>query len=321
MSGVLVIVEQQDGRVGRANLEAVAAGQLLAQSLGMDCSAALVNGDATQLAEYKLAHVYSVEHPLLESYSADGSIFAIQQLVEGLHPEYVVFAHSYRVRDFAPALAARFDRVLISDVIAIKEGPHFVRQLFQGKLNADYRANGPGPIFVSIQAGSFKADSIQRSDRAASVEAFPVELNAEQIRVSASQPFRESARSVDLSAASVIVAVGRGIREQESIALVQALADALGAELGASRPICDAGWVPMERQVGSSGQTVAPKLYLAVGISGAIQHLVGMKGAKTVIAINKDENAPIFEVANYGIAADLFEIVPALTKAILAAKA
>jgi electron transfer flavoprotein alpha subunit len=321
MSGVLVVVEQQDGKVGRASVEAVAAGQVLAQSLGTDCSAAIVNGDAIQLAGYKLASIYMVEHPLLEVYSADGYISAIQQLAERLRSEYVVFAHSYRVRDFAPALAARFDRVLISDVIAIKEGPLFVRQLFQGKLNADYRANGPGPIFVSIQAGSFNADSIQRSDRAAPVEAFPVELKTEQIRVSASQPFRESARSVDLSAAPVIVAVGRGIRERESIALVQALADALGAELGASRPICDAGWVPMERQVGSSGQTVAPKLYLAVGISGAIQHLVGMKGAKTVIAINKDENAPIFEVANYGIAADLFEIVPALTKAILAAKA
>jgi electron transfer flavoprotein alpha subunit len=225
------------------------------------------------------------------------------------------------VRDFAPALAARFGRALISDVIGIHDGPVFVRQLFQGKLNADYRAAGTGPVFVSVQAGSFGADSIQTSNAVTPIELFALELKAEQIRTAAAEPFRESSRSVDLASASVIVAVGRGIKDEASVALVQALADALSAELGASRPICDAGWLPMERQVGSSGQTVAPKLYLAVGISGAIQHLVGMKGAKTVIAINKDENAPIFEVADYGIVADLFEIVPALTKAILAAKA
>ena len=321
MSGVLAIVEQRDGSVGRASLEAIAASQMLAGACNLDCLAAILGGDAAQLASFRLSRIYAVAHPLLEGYSADGSTLAIQQLVEKVQPDYVVFPHTYRVRDFAPALAARFGRVLISDVIGIQEGPIFVRQLFQGKLNADYRAAGDGPIFVSIQAGSFSVDSVQTSSTVAPIEAFPVELAAAQIRTNASAPFRESSRSVDLASAPVIVAVGRGVREQAGIPLVQALADALGAELGASRPICDAGWVPMERQVGSSGQTVAPKLYLAVGISGAIQHLVGMKGAKAVLAINKDERAPIFEVADYGIAADLFEIVPALTKAILAAKA
>jgi electron transfer flavoprotein alpha subunit len=320
MSGVLVIVERREGKVGRASLEAVAAGQLLAQLCKTDCWAAVIAGDAAQLAGYKLARVYVVEHPLLESYSADGYVVALEQLVRRLAPDYVVFPHTYRVRDFAPALATRFQRVLIPDAIGIHEGPVFVRQLFQGKLNADYRAAGPGPVFVSVQAGSFRVESIQTSDTPAPAEAFAVELHAEQIRTSASEPFRESSRSVDLASAPVIVAVGRGIRDEASVALVQELSDALGAELGASRPICDAGWLPMERQVGSSGQTVAPTLYLAVGISGAIQHLVGMKGAKTVIAINKDGNAPIFEVADYGIVADLFEIVPALTKAIRAAK-
>jgi len=210
--------------------------------------------------------------------------------------------------------------VLISDVIAIHDGPTFVRQLFQGKLNADYRpAAASATCFVSVQAGAFRAETLESGT--ASIEPLTIELTATQIRATPSEPFRESAHTVDLAAAPIIVSVGRGIREQENIALVQSLADALGAELAASRPICDAGWVPMERQVGSSGQTVSPKLYLAVGISGAIQHLVGMKGSKTVIAINKDENAPIFEVADYGVAGDLFEIVPALTKAILAAKA
>jgi electron transfer flavoprotein alpha subunit len=320
MSGVLVIVEQRDGAVGRASIEAIAAGQLLAQSCEMDVSAAIIAGDGMQLAQYKLSRVYEVKHPLLESYSADGYTLALEQLVKVLQPDYVVFPHTYRVRDFAPALAARFGRVLISDVIGFQAGPVFVRQLFQGKLNADYRATGSGPVFVSVQAGAISGEAVQTSEEVAAMESFAIELTAAQIRTSASESFRESSRSVDLALAPVIVAVGRGIREAESIPLVQALADALGAELGASRPICDAGWLPMERQVGSSGQTVTPKLYLAVGISGAIQHLVGMKGAKTVIAINKDEHAPIFEVADYGIVGDLFEIVPALTKAVLAAK-
>jgi electron transfer flavoprotein alpha subunit len=141
-----------------------------------------------------------------------------------------------------------------------------------------------------------------------------------QIRTSPEEPFREAAQTVDLSAAEIIVSVGRGIREKENIPVVEELAQALGAELAASRPICDNGWLPMQRQVGSSGQTVSPKVYIAVGISGAIQHLVGMKGSKSVVAINKDENAPIFEIADYGIVGDLFEVVPALTAAVRKAK-
>jgi electron transfer flavoprotein alpha subunit len=234
----------------------------------------------------------------------------------------VLFPHTYQVRDFAPALATRFGQVLISDVIAIHDGPVFVRQLLQGKLNADYRkpsaASPQAPCFVSVQAGTFRPESVESGE--AAIVAVELTLASNQIRSKPGERFRESAQTVDLAAAPLIVSVGRGIKEEENIAIVQELADALGAELAASRPICDNGWLPMERQVGSSGQTVAPKLYLAVGISGAIQHLVGMKGAKTIIAINKDENAPIFEVADYGVVGDLFEVVPALTKAILAAK-
>jgi electron transfer flavoprotein alpha subunit len=271
--------------------------------------------------------VFAVEHPLLTEYTADGYVAALEQVVKRVGPAYVVFPHTYQVRDFAPALATRFGKVLISDVVAIKlrgdGGPAFVRQLFQGKLNGDYRQVGAGlvqaPCFVSVQAGSFRGDAVEAGS--AAVEAIAIELTAAQIRARSGERFRESSQTVDLTAAPVIVSVGRGIGERENLALVQALADALGAELAASRPICDAGWLPTERQVGSSGQTVAPKLYLAVGISGAIQHLVGMKGSKTVIAINKDADAPIFEVADYGVVGDLFEIVPALTKAVLEAKA
>ena len=334
MSRVLVVVEERNGAPTRAGLEAVAAGQMLAKQLGIECCAAVL-GDGmapllTELSGKQLGRIFAVEHPLLKQYTADGYVLAIEQVIKQTAPAYVVFPHTYRVRDFAPALATRFGRVLISDAIAVRfsaDGvPVFVRQLFQGRLNADYRpAAQPAqaaPCFVSIQAGAFRSDSVSTNygTGSAPVEAIAVELNAAQIRTTPSAPFRESGHTVDLTAAPVIVSVGRGIREQENIPLVQALADALGAELAASRPICDAGWLPMERQVGSSGQTVSPKLYLAIGISGAIQHLVGMKGSKTVIAINKDENAPIFEVADYGVAGDLFEIVPALTKAILAAK-
>ena len=322
MSGVLVVVEHRNGTLGRTSLEALAAGQSLAKMLGVDCSAAVLGEGvaplAMELSATALGKVFAIEHTLLKNYTADGYVHALEQVVQATAPGFVLFPHTYQVRDFAPALATRFKQVLLSDVIAIHDGPTFVRQLFQGKLNADYRAAGSAPVFVSIQAGSFKAESIEAGS--APVEALGVELTPAEIRSTPGEPFREAAQTVDLTAAPIIVSVGRGIREQENIPMVQALADALGAELAASRPICDAGWVPMQRQVGSSGQTVSPKLYLAVGISGAIQHLVGMKGSKTVIAINKDENAPIFEVADYGVAGDLFEIVPALTKAILAAK-
>jgi electron transfer flavoprotein alpha subunit len=325
-AGVLVVVEHKNGALSRVSLEALAAGQALAKMLGAECAAAVLGEGiaplAGELSGKALSKVFAIKHPLLKTYTADGYVYALEQTVKKIEPAYVLFPHTYQVRDFAPALATKFQQVLLPDVIAVHDGPVFVRQLFQGKLNADYTPAGAlgarAPCFVSLQAGSFKAEAVETGT--APVEAMAVDLTPDRIRTRPSSPFRESAHTVDLSSAAVIVSVGRGIREAENIPLVQTLADALGAELAASRPICDAGWVPIERQVGSSGQTVSPKLYLAVGISGAIQHLVGMKGAKTVIAINKDENAPIFEVADYGVAGDLFEIVPALTKAIQASK-
>ena len=318
--GVLVVTEQHAGEWHRMSLETLAAAQQLARELGAEVRAAVPGGaeaepSAGDLSSKKLHGVFAVRHDLLSDYAADTYSAAIEQLIRAVAPDYVLFPHTYQVRDWAPKVATRFNQSLISDSIGfhVENGaPIFVRQLFQGKLNADVRAAGAGPRFASIQAGSFRADQVEAGT--AAVEVFTPELTA--ARAHPEPPFREAARAVDLSSAELIVSVGRGIREKDNIALVEALAQALGAEVAASRPICDNGWLPMERQVGSSGQTVAPKLYVAIGISGAIQHLVGMKGARTIVAINKDPDAPIFEVADYGIVGDLFEVVPALTDAV-----
>jgi electron transfer flavoprotein alpha subunit len=321
---VLAILEQQSGAWHRLSWETFAAGQQLASALATELEVAVVGASVATLAAgaaaKKASRVWAVEHPALDVYTADAYTAATEELVRKVNPALVLLPHTYQTRDFAPRLATRFERVLISDVIAarVENGaPVFVRQLFQGKLNGDFRAS-TGPVFASLQAGAWRADGLEAGS--AMVERFVPQLDTAAIRQKPEAPFRESARAVDLTAAELIVSVGRGIKEKENIHVVEELAQALGAELAASRPICDAGWLPMERQVGSSGQTVSPKMYLAVGISGAIQHLVGMKGAKTIVAINKDANAPIFEVADYGIVGDLFEVVPALVEAIKKAK-
>ena len=262
---------------------------------------------------------YAVKHPLLEKYTSDGYVLAFEQLIRKLEPSYIVFPHTYQSRDYVPRLATRFGQVLLSDIVAMEAGPTFVRQVFQGKMTGTYRPLSGGPCFVSIQAGAFPAE--QPVAGTTTILPFEPQIDAAQIRTTPGAPFRGSSQTVDLGSAQRIVSVGRGIKEAENLPLVQALATALGAEIAASRPICDNGWLPMERQVGSSGQTVAPKLYVAVGISGAIQHLVGIKGSQCIVAINKDPDAPIFEVADYGIVGDLFEVVPALTAAVKAAKA
>ena len=325
MSGVLVVLEQGGGAWHRMSWETLAAGQQLAAELHQPLFAAVagqaIESLGAELANKKLDKAHLVEHELLKEYTADGFTAALEQLVKAHGPSVVLFPHTYQVRDFAPKLATRFGQTLISDVISFRienGGPIFARQLFQGKLNADFRPAGPGPVFASVQAGAYRADALAAGS--ATVEKFTPELNASMIRSKPHEPFRESARAVDLTAAEIIVSVGRGIKEKDNIPVVEELAKALGAELAASRPICDNGWLPMERQVGSSGQTVSPKVYMAVGISGAIQHLVGMKGSKTIVAINKDANAPIFEVADYGIVGDLFEVVPALVEEVKKAK-
>jgi electron transfer flavoprotein alpha subunit len=324
---LLVIAEQRDGRLNRATWETITAAQQLAgagQSSGHGVVVAVPGGDkahqaATEVAAADVNEVVTIAHPALDPYTPDGYTEGLQQLIAQLSPSLVLLPHTYQARDFAPKLATRLERPLVTDVIGFKNlagQPAFVRPMFQGKLTADVVAEGPGPHFVTIQIGAFRADRAARRETPVAVRPIEIAMDAAAVRQKPEPPFQQARQAVDLSQAERIVAVGRGIKGQEHLAVAQQLADALGAELGASRPICDAGWLPMERQVGSSGQTVAPKVYVALGISGAIQHLVGMKGSNIVVAINKDPEAPIFEVADYGIVGDLFDIVPAIVSAL-----
>src|SRR5947209_1276615 len=195
----------------------------------------------------------------------------------------------------------------------------FTRQMFQGKFAADVSFNGESPWFATFQNGAFRGDKVEAGASAAPIET--VNIDVPDSRNKPHEWFKEAKQAVDLTQAEIIVSVGRGIKEQKNIEIAKQLADALGGEIAASRPICDSGWLPMDRQIGSSGQTVAPKLYLALGISGAIQHIVGMKGARAIIAINKDSEAPIFEIADYAVVGNLFDIVPPLIEEVKKAKA
>src|SRR5579862_5895468 len=318
---ILVVAEQRGGTLNRATWESIAAAQQLSSGDGIvvAVAGAGVSAVAAELAPASVGEIVTIDQPALEWYTPDGYSIAFEQAIAQLVPSLVLLPHTYQTRDFAPKLAARLDRALITDVTGIKSvdgATRFVRPMFQGKLTADVAAEGPVPHLVTFQVGAFKADQARRGSAPAPIRALAIAVDAAQIRQKPEPPFQQARQAVDLSQADRIVSVGRGIKGPEHLPVAQALADALGAELAASRPICDAGWLPMERQVGSSGQTVAPKIYVALGISGAIQHLVGMKGSQTIAAINKDPDAPIFEVADYGIVGDLFEIVPALIDAL-----
>jgi electron transfer flavoprotein alpha subunit len=321
---ILVITEQRQGKWNNTSFETLVAAQQIAADTGSAISALVTGKGVANFAEdltgKSIAEVLLVEHDLLEAYTPDGYSLALLQVIASSKPDLVLFPHTYQVRDFAPKLAAMMGKGMIADCVGFhKEGDKivFVRQMFQGKTAADVTFQGPAPWFASFQSGAFRADLLKAHPGGkAPINKIAVELKPEQIRTKPLDLFKEAKSSVDLTQAPVIVSIGRGIKAPENIPQAEALAKAIGGEMAASRPICDEGWLPMERQIGSSGQTVAPKLYLALGISGAIQHLVGMKGAQTIVAINKDPDAPIFEVADFGIVGDLFEIVPALMAAL-----
>ena len=312
---ILVVAEQRDGRLNRATWETIAAAQQAGGPVKIAVLGSGIDAAAAEVASAEALEVIVVDAEALGEYTADGYVTALAALVDAEKPSLVFLPHTYQTRDFAPSLAGRLGRALVTDVTAVRKqdsGVVYVRPVFQGKLNADVEAVGPEPHLATFQIGAFRADQAARGAAPAPVRKAAVSIDASAIRQKPEAPFKEAKQAIDLSQAERIVAVGRGIKGQEHVKLAEQLAQALGAEIAASRPICDAGWLPMDRQIGSSGQTVAPKLYVALGISGAIQHLVGMKGSRTIVAINKDAEAPIFEVADYGIAGDLFEIVPAI---------
>jgi electron transfer flavoprotein alpha subunit len=314
---ILVIAEQHDDKLNRVSWETITAAQQLPGGLPVKVTVlgSSVDAVASELAAAAVAEVLTVQNAALGMYTADGFVQALGGLIEKTKPQYVLLSHTYQTRDFAPQLAASLNCPLVTDCVGIKSADGkaaFVRLLFQGKLAADVAPQGDPPYLVTFQIGAFRADQAAKGSSPAPITRVDVAIDQAAIRQRPEAPFRGAKQAVDLSQAERIVAIGRGIKGKDNVALAEKLAQALNAEVGASRPICDAGWLPMERQVGSSGQTVAPKLYLALGISGAIQHLVGMKGSRTIVAINKDAEAPIFEVADYGVVGDLFEIVPAL---------
>ncbi|MGE5084330.1 MAG: electron transfer flavoprotein subunit alpha/FixB family protein [Acidobacteriota bacterium] len=325
---ILIVVEQREGKLNRVSWETITAGQAIAAATGWPLEAAVVgsgvNSIASEVAGKKVAKVYDIESPKFEPYTPDAFAAGLRQFLESRQPKLVLMPHTYQVRDFVPKLATAMGRTVISDCIGFKhEGGKlvFTRQMFQGKLAADVSFSSDAPWFVTFQNGAFRGDKAEAGAAAAAVETVNAEIADGVIRNKPQEVFKEAKQAVDLTQAEIIVAVGRGIKEQKNIEIAKNLADALGGDLAASRPICDSGWLPMDRQIGSSGQTVAPKLYLALGISGAIQHIVGMKGSRAIIAVNKDSEAPIFEIADYAVVGNLFDIVPPLIEEIKKTKA
>src|SRR5215204_184019 len=320
---ILVFIEHKNCVLNKTSLEAIAGAQAIGKDLGLKATAVIPCGGecplVQEIAAYDLEKVIVAKNEKLGTYTPDGYADAWEQAVKATNPQYVVMSHTYQVRDFAPKVAARLGREVVGDVIRYRsEGGKLVltRRIFLGKLDADVTVGGDAPYFITFQSGAFRGDNAAKG--AAAIETMDVQVG--DVRMTPEEPFQEAKASVDLTKSDIIVAVGRGIKSQENIAVAQQLADALGADLAASRPICDNEWLPIDRQIGSSGQTVAPKVYIALGISGAIQHIVGMKNAGTIVAVNKDAEAPIFDIADYGIVGDLFEAVPVMIEEIKKAR-
>jgi electron transfer flavoprotein alpha subunit len=320
---ILVFIEHKNCVLNKTSLEAITAAQSIGKDLGIGVTAVIpCDKDCAleqDIAGYKIDKVILAKNEKLATYTPDAYADAWEHVVKATNPQYVVMSHTYQVRDFAPKVAARLGREVVGDCIRYRsEGGNLVlsRRIFLGKLDADVSLGGDAPYFVTFQSGAFRGDAAEKGT--ATVET--MEVTVGDIRMTPEEPFQESKAAVDLTKSNIIVAVGRGIKSQENIAVAQQLADALGADLAASRPICDSDWLPIDRQIGSSGQTVAPKLYIALGISGAIQHIVGMKNAGTIVAINKDAEAPIFDIADYGIVGDLFEALPVMIEEVKKAK-
>ena len=324
MTNVWVVVQTRGQDIHPMAVETLVAGQKLAADTGATAGAVVIGENASEVAAkleaWDLEAVHVLAHEALARYTPGAYVGALSEVIADRTPDYVLFPHTYQSVEYVPRLAVAVNGALVPEATSFRlEGDSVIwrRAVFGGKLQADVRATG-APVLVSVQSGAFSASD--RREGTAPVEVLEITgtvtpdreiLGVEEV----------AGEHVDLSAAERVVAVGRGVGGEDKLEPIRELAKALGAELGGSRPVIDSGWLPRDCQIGSSGQTVAPKLYVALGISGAIQHLVGMKGSQVVVAINKDKSAPIFGVADYGIVGDLHEIVPALLQALEEAKA
>jgi len=316
---IYVLIDHAQGEIRTASLESLVIGQRMADDSGFSLHALILGHEVRSLAEElagkKVNSVVWVDDPKLEEYDPDVYCEALSQVLTEKQPHLLLMGHIYQNIDLAPKLAAAINKGLVTDCIGyrrVEEGFTFVRQMFRNKLNADVQIRSSHPWIVTLQAGSASVDDLQEGS--AEVVAQSAELSSVQARRKSLEAFEVTKGKVDLSKAENIVAVGRGIKKKENLKIIEDLAETLDAEVAASRPVVDSEWLGRDRQIGSSGQTVAPRLYVACGISGAIQHIVGMKNSQCIVAINSDPNAPIFNIASYGIVGDLFEIVPALTK-------
>ena len=318
---ILIVIEDNNGKVHRMGLESITAAQTMAKDRGFSIAALVMGSNAdelaTQVSNYDIGEVLKLEHDLLSSYSSDAYAEAVKQVVEKESPKYVFFGHTYQVRDYVPKISAKLMKpFLVDNVLMNSDGDDtvFTKQMFNAKLYSDMIAMDEGPLLISFQSAAYSSDNA--AEGSASVRDVNINLDSSMIKTQSEDPFQEESGGVDLTSAEIIVSVGRGIGKEENVPMAKDLAKAIGGELASSRPVVDAGWLSSTHQIGSSGQSVSPKMYLALGISGAIQHVVGMKGSKNIVAINKDPEAPIFEIADYGVVGDVLEIVPKLSEAL-----
>ncbi len=308
---ILVVLEDNRGSLHRMSKEAIAGAQKMGGSISALAIGANADAMVGELSGVDITEVITINHDLVSSYNADGYSDVVSEVIKSESPKTIVAGHSYQTRDFMPRVSAKLDIPFIPDIISMDNG--IVKQVLNAKLNALVTTSAD-QVILSFQSATFSEEAIVTGS--CLTRSIEVNLDSSIVRSEAEEPFQEAAGGVDLESAELLVSIGRGIEKEENIQIAFDLAKALGAEVSASRPVVDSGWVEPFRQVGSSGQSVSPKLYFALGISGAIQHVVGMKGSENILAINKDSDAPIFEIADYAVVGDVLEIVPKLIEAL-----
>jgi electron transfer flavoprotein alpha subunit len=320
MAGILVFADQKNGRFRQVIFEMLGAGKKIAQQLGEELHAVVVGKDIgacpDALAEGGASKVYLIDSADLAVYTTDGYAKALAELIGREKPTLVLIAHNAVGKDLAPALAQKLKAGQASDVIGIEleGGVRFKRPIYAGKAYALVSFTGAStPGIVTIRPKAFEPAVLQ-AGASAQVVAFATAVSAADIRQIVKDVVSKASGRVELTEADVVVSGGRGMKSGENFKILEELADILGAAVGATRAAVDEGWIETQFQVGQTGKVVSPTLYIACGISGAIQHLAGMSSSKYIVAINKDPEAEIFKVADYGIVADLFEVVPVLTR-------